>query len=841
MGCVYRVFDERLGRRVALKIVRPSGGADGTQATARLVREARAAAALGHPNVISIFDVGESDGAAFVVMELVSGKTLREYVGDASVPVERRVQWLIDVARALGAAHKAGLVHRDIKPDNVMINDEGVVKVLDFGIARRSSRAADPTAPTESNGIETITQDGVVVGTPLYMAPEQLRGEDLDGRADQFAWGVVASELLTGALPWKRPTDPVAVIAAILGEVPERIAAEGVPQPIADAVARALAKSRDDRFPSMGDLVVAIERGTSAGMAATQEARSIAPPRRPRRALFTGVALVALVSAVAAYAWRTSRAHEQPATSLAASSAASTEAPPKTTNAEALTAYRAALSVRRRGDVDAYRKHLGEAIKLDPSFAAARLRMALAMHALRLAMPGDARPHAEIAGRERDALSPRDRQLLTAVEPAFTRDPGDYREAWRRLAALGREVPNDAEVALFEGQMADYLLRFDDAEAAFRRALTADPGSFAALGELARMRVWRGEDRIPEIDACADGSPPVPICLTMRMFLSRVRGRCDDMARDGRAAAVVEGDSYRAWAFVAEARASRGAAEPEIVETLRISLARIPDELRPRLESGFDANRTALFGRFDEALVAAGRRESLFVQTPDAGSAGGAHHFTARLMHEVGDDAGAAKHAASFRARSAAWGAPRSIVDDMRPRLLAYEVHGGLVTRDEQERLVRGWENDWRGRLDDEAGPHVAWWRWAMLRAGSVETEEEARAALSLAPPGEPGPSFSGWPLQLALAYGRTLRLAGRVDEAIPQLSTAMNDCDGLQGAPHIFQARLDLGDALASKGDKQGACDAWRDIVVRWGNAKPRSVTADAAKARAKKLNCGY
>src|SRR6185295_3056594 len=185
MGSVYRAHDARLDRRVALKVIADAAG--GTDARARFLREARAAAALDHPNVVSIFDVGELDGAPYIVMELVSGRTLRETVGDASVPVATRAGWLADVARALSAAHRRGLVHRDVKPENVMVRADGVVKVLDFGIARRAGGRVDPHGTTkapssESPALPTLTVEGVRMGTPLYMSPEQIRGEDLDGR-----------------------------------------------------------------------------------------------------------------------------------------------------------------------------------------------------------------------------------------------------------------------------------------------------------------------------------------------------------------------------------------------------------------------------------------------------------------------------------------------------------------------------------------------------------------------------------------------------------------------------------------------------------------------------------
>ncbi|WP_437971529.1 protein kinase [Sorangium sp. So ce260] len=274
MGCVYRAHDARLGRRVAVKVI--AGGAMDHDAGARLLREARAAAALDHPNAVSIFDVGELDGTPFIVMELVAGRTLRSAIGGAE-PVSTRVAWLADVARALAAAHRRGLVHRDIKPENVMVRDDGVIKVLDFGIARRTAGGADPNASTEAPALPTLTALGVKLGTPVYMAPEQIRGAELDGRADQFAWGVLAFELLTGRLPWRGAGDMLAVVASILTDEADRASldAAAVPPAVGAVVLRALSKRPEDRFASMEDLVRALE---AAGRGEAPAAVMSAPP-----------------------------------------------------------------------------------------------------------------------------------------------------------------------------------------------------------------------------------------------------------------------------------------------------------------------------------------------------------------------------------------------------------------------------------------------------------------------------------------------------------------------------------------------------------------------------------
>jgi hypothetical protein len=256
MGHVYRAHDGRLGRRVAIKVLGRPADHDASE---RLTREARAAAAIDHPNAVAIFDVGEHEGTPYIVMELVVGRTLRAVIEDASVAQSVRIAHLADAGRALAAAHKRGLVHRDVKPENVMIRDDGTLKVLDFGIARRTA-GDDPALPTRTTALPTLTIEGVKLGTPVYMAPEQIRGGELDGRTDQFAWGVVAYELLAGRLPW-RGTDALAVMASVLTDDVDRAPLDdaGVPRAVQDVLLRALSKRPDARFASMEDAVRALE------------------------------------------------------------------------------------------------------------------------------------------------------------------------------------------------------------------------------------------------------------------------------------------------------------------------------------------------------------------------------------------------------------------------------------------------------------------------------------------------------------------------------------------------------------------------------------------------------
>lgn len=295
MGAVYRARDTLLDRRVALKIISSHVG-ERPDATARLTREARAAAAFEHPNVVTVFDIGEHEGVPFIAMEFVVGRTLRQIIDagpDSGVDLATRTTMLVDIARALHAAHRRGLVHRDIKPENVIVSDEGVVKVLDFGIARLADRhdAVDGGSATQlpAAALPSLTTEGVPLGTPYYMAPEQIQCEPLDGRVDQFAWGVLAYELLSGELPWSGGS-LIELLAAMLTMAAPREALEraGVPERTITVILRALSREPGDRFDSMFSVVEAlpyerprstIEGGERSKMPLRAARGPVLPPR----------------------------------------------------------------------------------------------------------------------------------------------------------------------------------------------------------------------------------------------------------------------------------------------------------------------------------------------------------------------------------------------------------------------------------------------------------------------------------------------------------------------------------------------------------------------------------
>jgi serine/threonine protein kinase len=267
MGEVYRAIDTRLHRPVALKVLRTDKDASATVTeaggVARLLREARAAAALNHANSVAIYELGEAEGIAYIAMELVSGVTLRRYNGDSSVSLDTKVSWLVDAARALWAAHKAGLVHRDVKPGNIMVSEEGVVKVLDFGLAKPVALQAKPG--------EFQTLMGQVLGTPRYMAPEQLEGSPADASADQYAFGLTAYELVTGVYAG-------GPLAGIAQPVHERT--PSAPRELGQAIARMMARQPRDRFPTMEAAAHALR--TCIGSKPTMAAKPVAMPKLDR-------------------------------------------------------------------------------------------------------------------------------------------------------------------------------------------------------------------------------------------------------------------------------------------------------------------------------------------------------------------------------------------------------------------------------------------------------------------------------------------------------------------------------------------------------------------------------
>ncbi|MFN2596085.1 MAG: tetratricopeptide repeat protein [Pyrinomonadaceae bacterium] len=445
MGTVYLAEDTQLGRRVALKIPN-TPAAEQNQYHGRFLREARSASALSHPNIATLYDYGETaDGKPFLVMELVEGKELGELIESESLTIQRAVEIVCDVARALAAAHARGIVHRDIKPSNVVVNERGEVKVLDFGLAKlvgteRLSSSATPEAQT----LQLIkTRSDVMIGTPLYLSPEQAKGTDVDGRSDLFALGALLYECVAG-----RPAFSGSTVVEIAAQVlhvdpppPSKFNPQ-VPRALDRVVVKALAKRPEDRYQSADEFVAALDatrpKLSTNGHARTQTVRRSADAstvshsaittlsenlRRPRVSLIT---VAACVAAAILFVWGVSRLLRPR---------------PHAPAPEAAKLHDLGLDFLREGAYWQASKNFQRAVEIDPDFALAHARLAEAWSELDyLDRAKDEMLRVHTLVPDSSALGERDRLYLEGVTATVTRD---FAVAVKAYGEIARANPRD--------------------------------------------------------------------------------------------------------------------------------------------------------------------------------------------------------------------------------------------------------------------------------------------------------------------------------------------------------------------------------------------------------------
>jgi len=254
MGVVYKAEDIRLGRLVALKFL-PEGASIDPRALERFKREARTASALDHPNICTIYEIDEEKGRPFIAMQLLEGKTLRERIGDKPLPLATMLEWGLQITDALRAAHAKGIMHRDIKPDNVFVTEEGQVKILDFGLAKLSEPEMVSSGDVTTSVTPQLTHTGAALGTLAYMSPEQARGEPVDARTDLFSFGVLLYEMATGRQAFRGPTWAVTV-HAILSQAPISLhdSVPDQPQRLQEIIDKALVKDRQKRYQTAAEI-----------------------------------------------------------------------------------------------------------------------------------------------------------------------------------------------------------------------------------------------------------------------------------------------------------------------------------------------------------------------------------------------------------------------------------------------------------------------------------------------------------------------------------------------------------------------------------------------------------
>ena len=302
MGEVYRSRDTRLGRDVAVKIL-PESFARDNDRLSRFEQEAHAVAALNHPSILAIYDVGQHNGVPFLVSELLEGESLRAVLERGALPQRKVIEYGVQIAQGLAAAHEKGVVHRDLKPENLFITRDGRAKILDFGLAKVAPK---PGAAPDGNTMTTAhTEAGVVMGTAGYMAPEQVRGQAADARTDIFALGAVLFEMLSGQAAFRRDTAAETMTAVLRDDAPEFPALQAPVAPALDRIVRrCLEKSPEQRFQSAKDLAFALGvLSGSVGSGAARAAQAAAGAGRRWRWAFVALAL----AAVAAGGWLLSR------------------------------------------------------------------------------------------------------------------------------------------------------------------------------------------------------------------------------------------------------------------------------------------------------------------------------------------------------------------------------------------------------------------------------------------------------------------------------------------------------------------------------------------------------
>jgi eukaryotic-like serine/threonine-protein kinase len=786
MGVVYRAVDEKLGRTVALKVLHPEV-ANNKDRRRRFVREGRLAAAMNHPCIASVFEVGEAGARIYIAMELVEGKSLRSLVGvraeafgedmppvssrptkGRALPVEEAMRVGREIARGLGKAHETGVVHRDLKPDNVIVGADAV-KILDFGLAKATEGS---TASTEDD-TEVRTGRGKLLGTPAYMSPEQAKGKTVEARSDIFSFGIVLYEMVTGMRPFVGDTWQETIIAVCRGShVPAIKRAPGIPADLDKLIESCLAKEPEDRPASCRDIVAELNRLLGGGSATAGPAPSpltnptppavpLGPPpakaaaTQPQaappatRGTWVVAVIVGLTAALGAAGWARFSAHAPAGPDPSALAAPATAAPkpmsivdappPEGAGKEALREYRAGLQAIRDDDGKSAKQHLGRAVALDSELPAADLRRAALLM-------GEEREQARAAfGRateRRAALSSRDRLLLDALSPLLAIEPADAAELDKRLAALGELTANDAEMAYWIAVAGAVAPAGDPglarALASAKRAETIDPSfaaAFRAEGDV-DAAMGRFDEALRALDEALRVAPTSTASLRRRVQVLDRQGACEAVATEARRWIAAAPEDLAPYDDLANALVAQGRSIDTARGTLLQKVPKAPEAARARMQANDELSLAAIGGDFAGVEAKGAELEAMLVREPGAELHAGPAQMRVEGAVERGDSAKAAQLAEDLRKARETW----------------------------------------------TPAAHL--------------------------------------PAQGPLAK--------------------LGACHPLVDPFAFVRAGLALGQELEAKGDKAGACGAYQKVLERWGQAKPRSVTAEKARQRAAALACG-
>jgi len=870
MGRVFRAFDPKLRRRVAIKILQPNRFSEGSDDVARVMREARAAAALDHPGVIGVFDVSEAEGHPFIVMEYVDGRSLRALVGADEISVNERLRWMTDVARCLAAAHRVGLVHRDIKPENVMIRHDGAVKLLDFGIARRLETEADPNGQLIGN-YSAIAVESSAIGTPYYMAPEQVQRRSVDARADQFSWGVLAYELFTGSLPWKTVNDGYSSAIAVVTEQPEllRTGELGLPGHVGAVIHRALEKSPAQRFESMDALVAALsldalappplvfpdvpkeslktvadtQQGTHTEVdpPTNREPPPQVPPKIARSFKIGAFFLVAFAAAGAVLALGFKPPTDPPflKAHLATIVSHPLELPsevfrPNTLAAEAFAKgmhhfQQAALAL----SIDHYKT----AIEYEPRFAAAHLRLAIG-RLIDGPHPAGSESFLE-ARRLRRSLDSRDSLLLDAFAPAFDEEPPGLDETARKLIDLQQRFPNDPEVMLLGPMILTVAGRDDDGAKAFRAYTEKYPKMATPWLALAYIHGRRDELELAHeaTEKCRAIEADAIDCIWFDAKIDAYSGRCKDLEAGVTHWRHLKPDNVNALSMLVQAQIAQNASNALIDATLALAPRDLSLGEATRITRRFTVSRHILEGRFVDAdRILTSLPHEIHLENIDYLWN---NELRVALHEEMGDQAGAVAIASDVLLRKKNLPGMgdmhvEGIADDPTMALHAILLAAGTIDRPEFEKRREAWMKTWRSRGASRSDRDL----WTRAYASPARTPEAALEALKVIEPLGPPLRFFVDHL-LIVDTARVYLLAGRAKEAATLLSEASTSCLGPLEPLRFVQAHALLGQAHEALGNQDAACNAYRAVLQHWGSSRPDSVTVKHTRTRWKTLGC--
>ena len=440
MGVVYLAEDTVLGRQVAIKTV-TDGGLSRQHFRTRFLREARAVSALSHANIATIYDYGETpEGHPYIVMEFVRGETLADLISNRKLSVERAVEIIIDVARALGEAHRHGIVHRDIKPSNIAITESGQVKVLDFGLAKQVEGATSG----KQNNNSTQTREGLMIGTPMYISPEQAMGVSVDARSDLFSLGSVLYECVTGQPPFAG-SSPIEICAKVIRDDPAPLSelSTNIPTELEAINRKMMAKKADARYQSIDELIRELNttldhiRSEFPGHRNTQQKPPVTNPvlsgaretlsdifKRPRFSIGYGVVVLVAIAVILFVSWRLNRpASHQP-------------------TPEASQLYEKGVAALRAGATYKASKLLERAVAADSEYLMSHARLAEALDELDyVEQARNALLDANRRITDRSAHGELELLHFDAVSATVTRDLNAAITAYERITYL---LPNDA-------------------------------------------------------------------------------------------------------------------------------------------------------------------------------------------------------------------------------------------------------------------------------------------------------------------------------------------------------------------------------------------------------------